>query len=211
MVFMIVLAGCSFGDQPADKIYNHLEDAAKKEQDFSKDQQKLGKKEDKEQSLYKKAIKLDKKKLDQVVSLSKQAADIAKERKKLMDDEKDSLGSSYDEFKKAKPVVKDLDEADTKKKANQAVKAMEKRHQAFSNLYKAYDRSTSLDTKLYEMLQDKKLKPEALKKQVDEINKKYQAVNKAKDEFNTFTDQYNQAKKAFYKASDLDVSFEDQK
>lgn len=209
IILIVALAGCSFGKKPPEKVYDHLESAAKQEQDFAKDQQKMVKKEKKEQDLYDKAIKLDMKKFDEMTSLSKQAAKMADERKNLLDDEKESLDASYEEFDKVKPIIKDLDDADMKKKANQVAEKMDKRHKAFGKLYDAYESSTSLDKKLYQMLQDKKLKPEALQKQIDQVNNKYKTVNKAKEEFNTDTDQYNKAKKAFYKAADLNVTFED--
>lgn len=205
-ILIVALAGCS---KPPEKVYDRLENAAKQEQDFAKDQQKLVKKEEKEQGLYDKAIKLDMKKFDKVTSLSKQAAKMADERKKLMDDEKKSMDASYEEFDKVKPVVKDLEDADVKKMANQAIKAMNQRHKAFGKLYDAYVSSTSLDKKLYKMLQDKKLKADALQEQIDQVNKKYKTVNQAKEKFNKYTDQYNKDKKAFYKAADLNVTFED--
>src|SRR5699024_3989685 len=153
------------------------------------------------------SIKLNMKKFDEIVSLSKQAAELAAERKKLMDKEKQTIDKAYETFTEAESLIEDIDDADLKKKANRIVELNDQRYQQFSKLYDGYVSSIELDKKLYEMLQNEDLNPDKLQKQVNEINEKYKEINEMKKKFNEHTEKYNDAKKEFYQAADLNVIF----
>ncbi|HEX7065794.1 MAG TPA: YkyA family protein [Bacillales bacterium] len=209
-IFSVVLAGCTFGSKPGEEMYDHLEKAAGIEQGFVDYQKKLIEKEKKEQELYGKIIKLNMKQYDQIVSLSKQATDLASQRKQLIQQEKEVLDKAYKEFVEVKPLAEKIEDEKLAKKANILIEAMTKRHEIYGKLYQGYISSIQLDQQLYQMLQKKDLKPGELQKQIDKINKKYEEVNQAKEKFNQYTEQYNEAKKVFYKAAGLDVKIKNQ-
>jgi predicted transcriptional regulator len=87
---------------------------------------------------------------------------------------------------------------------------MQKRHDAYQNLYKAYDEALTLDAELYEMLQKEDLTEEQLQKQVESINKTYKEVTQANKEFNKYTEQYNKKKKEFYEALGIEVTYNEE-
>ncbi|HET7578513.1 MAG TPA: YkyA family protein [Bacillales bacterium] len=204
-LFSVLLTGCMFGQKPAKKMYKHLEKAVQIEQGFTKYQKQLIKKENKEQQLYGKIIKLNINKFDKIKSLSKQASKLAGDREQLMQKEKKVMFKAYDEFSKVKPIAEKIDDPNLRKQANTLITAMNKRYKTFSSLYKDYITSVNLDQQLYQLLQKKDLEPGALKKQIDKINEKYKAINNEKQKFNQYTEKYNEAKKTFYNKAELKV------
>lgn len=199
------MGGCSFGKDTANKMYNHLEKAVNIEQGFIQYQKQLINKEQKEQSLYKKIVHLQTGKLKEVITISKQASQLAADRKQLIMKEKKVIDKAFDEFSKVKPLVGQLKNAASQKKANQMIQAMDQRHKVYRNLYDDYINSIDLDQKLYHMLESKDIKQVNLSTQVSKINGVYKEIEKEKDRFNQLTDQYNNAKKAFYKSAGIKI------
>ncbi|HET7657164.1 MAG TPA: YkyA family protein [Bacillales bacterium] len=200
-----LLAGCTIGNETANKIYNHLEKAVGIEQGFLEYQKQLIDKEQKEQDLYKAIVNLKMDKFDEIVSKSKQASDLASERKRLIQNEKHVMDQAYEEFAKVKPLAKQLKKDTLQNKAEQVIEIMDKRHSVYNNLFDDYVKSIDLDQKLYQMLQNKESKQEDLAAQVNKINDIYKDIEKEKQKFNHYTENYNNAKKDFYKSAGLTI------
>ncbi len=207
---IFILSACS-GQSAQEKIYEHLEKAVSLEDEFRKQQEPLKKLEEQEQELYNQIIDLSMDEFDQIKKLSKEAAALVEEREEKLKLEKESIDAAKEEFDKIKPLIEDLDEeqAEAKKIAEQLVDTMNKRYNAYQDLYEAYQKALDLDKELYEMLQQKDLTQEELQQQVKSINESYSAVIEANEQFNTYTKEYNELKKQFYEAVGLDVSYED--
>jgi DNA repair exonuclease SbcCD ATPase subunit len=203
--FAFALVGCSMGDKPSEQIYNHLEEAAVLEEGFETQQHPLVEAEKKEQQLYEEIISLSMKKIEKIISLSKEATASAEERKKLIKEEKKSLEKAYKEFAEIESVIDDIEETELKKKAEDIYKTMEQRYTVYQELYNSYTKSTELDIELYKMLQNKELTPEDLQKQIDEINESYETINEKKEDFNKLTEQYNAFKKEFYIVAGIEL------
>lgn len=205
MIVAFALAGCSIGDKPSEEIYSHLEEAAILEQKFEKQQQPLVEAEKKEQQLYNEIISLSMKEYDKIVSLSKDAIELAEKRQERIKKEKESVDKAYQEFTEIKPIIEDMDKSDLKKKAQQLSDLIDNRYKTYGELYDSYQKGIAMDIELYKMLQNKELKPERLQQQIDKVNKGYKIINEKKEAFNKYTEQYNAAKKEFYKAAGLEI------
>lgn len=201
----VMAAGCSFGDKPAEKIYTHLEEAAMLEQDFTEQQEKIVDAEKKEQQLYNEMIEMSMDDFEQIVSLSKQADQLANDRKQWMKEEKDILDEAYQTFTKAQDLVKEIENDELKQSGRQLLEAMENRHETYDKLFDAYMVSIERDRKLYNMFREKELKANDLQDQIDQVNASYKKVNETKDRFNEYTERYNETKKNFYETAELNV------
>ncbi|HET7629454.1 MAG TPA: YkyA family protein [Bacillales bacterium] len=207
-VIMTALSGCMFGPGTGEKVYELLEKSAKTEQTFVKLQQQLTDKETKEEQLYEKIINLDMNHFEQMVSMSKEAKQLAADRENLIKQERDVIDKAYEQFREIVPLVKNAKDEQLKAKGEAMIETMQHRHDAFSDLTEIYLRSVKLDRELYDMLQKKETEQSALKKQVAEINEAYKQILSKNKDFNAYTKKYNKLKKAFYEQAGLDVKYE---
>lgn len=202
----VVLAGC--GQSAEEKIYNHLEETVSLEGDFAKTQNEMTDLESKENKIYDEIMELG---MDDFKQIKKLAAEADKNIEKRTDKlalEQESVEKAKEEFKKTKSLIGDLKEKEKKTKAKKMYDVMMKRYKAYDQLHQAYKQSLAQEKKLYDVLQKKDSTQEDLTKQINDLNQNYEKVIAANKDFNKFTNSYNQAKKAFYKQTDLKVSYE---
>lgn len=205
---ILLLAGCS-GQSTQEEMYNHLEEAVSLENDFIEQQEPLVELEEEEQSIYQEISQLSMDEFDQITTLADEALASIEERKTILDDERDSIEASKEEFDKIVPLIEDLEDEGLKEQAKAMQGAMEQRYEAYISLYDAYETSLSNDQALYELLKQEDLEEEALSSQIEKVNEQYQKVVEANDNFNNKTDEYNEKKKSFYEQSDLNISYEE--
>ncbi|WP_408010820.1 YkyA family protein [Pseudalkalibacillus sp. A8] len=198
-ILIIVASGCTIGESPAEKMYEHLEQTVSLESGFAEVQEPLIEAEQKEQELFNEMLGLSMKEIDKIKKLADEAIGLADSRGELITKEKESIDSAYEEFKSVNGLVDEIDEDTLKKKANELVETMEKRYKSYDDLHNVYMEALNMDRELYEMMKKEDLAIEDLKSRTEKLNKKYEEVLKSQDAFNNLTDQYNEKKKAFYK------------
>ncbi|PFG12802.1 YkyA family protein [Bacillus sp. es.036] len=204
---MLGLAGCQFGGSPAEKMYDHLEEAVALEDQFREQQEPLAKAEKKEQDIYNEIVALSMEEFDKIEKLSKEAEENADQRLEYLKKEKESIDEAYEEFEEVKDLTEDLETDAAKKDAKSLIEIMDKRYEAYGKLHKEYKTAVEQDQKLYSSLQDKELTLEQLQEQIKVVNEKYGKVAKHKESFNKFTSEFNEAKKAFYESAELNVNY----
>lgn len=206
LMMTVVLIGCS-GQSVAHDMYDHLEKTAELEQPFAEQQEDFANLENEEQDLYNQMIELSADEMDEINSLSEQALATIEERIELLTVEKESMEEAEAEFAKVKEIVGDLEE-DQQESANALIETMDQRYDTYKQINDAYAAALDHNTTLYELMMDEDLTEEELKDQVDVVNQAYDEIISLNDEFNEYTDTYNEQKRAFYEATDLNVSFE---
>ncbi|WP_449353994.1 YkyA family protein [Virgibacillus natechei] len=204
----VVLAACS-GESTEQQLHNHLEEAVSLEEGFEQQQGEITELEKQEQELYKQIIDLSEDELDQIQEISQQAIDTVDQRSKKIEAEKESIDASQEEFNQVSDLIEDLEEEETKAKAEEMYDVMDNRYTAYNDLYNAYTESLELERELYTMLQEEDLEQEALTDHINTINESYQQVLEANEQFNEYTVEYNALKQEFYELAGIDVEYEE--
>ncbi|WLD94997.1 YkyA family protein [Alkalihalobacillus sp. AL-G] len=199
VIFILLLSGCSFGPSAEEKIYEHLEKTVSLEAGFAEVQEPLVKAETEEQKIFSEILKLSMKELDKIKTLSDKAAELAQSRAELLEKEKDSIHSAYEEFISIEPLVKELEVKEIKDKADELVTTMNNRYDQYNELHNAYGKALEMDQGLYEMLKKEDLTLDKLKSYIDQLNQQYERVFDEQEKFNELTDRYNDQKQSFYK------------
>ncbi|WP_096199181.1 YkyA family protein [Bacillus sp. FJAT-45350] len=205
LTLLLLLTGC--GTNPAETMYGHLEKAVVMEEIFEQQQEPLVEAEIQEHELYEEIIMLGMTDIDKIVSLSQEAISLVDKRQQLIDKEKMSIESSYEEFMKVEEFISKLDEGSPQELAIELQASMTNRFESYQSLYNQYSEALSLDRELYEMLQSEELTIDDLQEQIDKINESYQGVSNLKEEFNENTELYNQTKKEFYETTGIEVQY----
>lgn len=204
---VLLLAACS-GESIEETIYDHLEEAVRLESDFVEQQDPLSELEQEEQALYKEISDLSIEEFDQIVELSEKAIESIEQRREHVGVEIASIEASKKEFDKIIPHVEELEDEDLKSIANDMIDAMNARNDAFVTLHSTYQESLDFDVELYELLMLENLEEPEFTAQIEKVNAKYKEVLEANTAFNEATETFNEQKKLFYKASDLNVTYE---
>ncbi|UAL54681.1 YkyA family protein [Metabacillus dongyingensis] len=186
-------------------MYSALEKVVSLEDTFEEQQKPLIELEKEENDLYEEIISLGMKEYDKIVSLSKEAAAVVEEREKRLEDERQSILDSKEEFKNIAALSNELKEDGAKDKADKLQGLMQNRYDSYDALYASYKEAIVLDKELYQMFQKKDLKLEELEAKITEINSTYEKVLAENKKFNDYTEQYNQAKMDFYKEAEIEV------
>ncbi|GGH74241.1 YkyA family protein [Pullulanibacillus pueri] len=199
LIVITLLSGCNKKSE-GDQAFDFMEKAAAEEQTFNEQQQPLVDEEKKEQDLYNKIMNVDVKDDKQVSKYSDQALASIEKRQKMMEKEKKSIDSAYKLFQKAVPHINKVKEEKAQKPGKQTIENMEKRYEAFGDLYKVYTASITDDQKLFKLMTNKKLTTEDLQKQLKVVNDHYESIEKNKETFNKYTESFNKEKQSFYSA-----------
>lgn len=202
---MAILVAC-FGEQPAELMYDHLEESVQIEKEIEAKQDPLMNAEKKEVDLYEEMLTLSS--IEEIKSLADEAISSAEERREIMDEEKSLIEESYATFLQIEPYIEDINEDDIEQAANELVETMDERYDSYQKLYEEYMKSIDQDIRLYEMVKNEEVEVEELQEQHDVANEGYNKITQFNEQFNQLTNDYNDAKINFYEVSELDVVFE---
>jgi hypothetical protein len=208
MLFSLIvamLAGCLGNSTPEEKIHQILEETVNQEKGFEQQQQPITKLENEEKEIYNQIIELGMKEFEQIVTLSNQAIDNIEKREELLEIERESMLASQKEFEKVEQPISDIEDSESKQRAESLQKTMLERYQAHDELYNTYKASISLDKELYNLFKKEELKMDQLQIQIDRINEAYQNVISANERFNQKTEQYNNEKATFYNSAEIEL------
>ncbi|ADU30924.1 YkyA family protein [Evansella cellulosilytica] len=209
IIFMlaIFLTGCfNESENPAQFMYEHLEEAVAIEVELGEKQAPLTEAENMEYELYEEMLTLSE--LSEIEELAQQAIESAESRRELMVEEKEIIDAAYEEFALAKAFIDDIEDEEIKQQADEMVSAMENRYEAYNELYNKYVETIDIDIELYSMVFQEELTVDELQAQHDIVNEAYNEINEFNDMFNQYTTAFNDAKRDFYEAAELDVVFD---
>ncbi|WP_280769141.1 YkyA family protein [Salipaludibacillus daqingensis] len=202
---MIISTAC-FGEQPAEIMYDHLEESVQIEKEVEEKQEPLTNAEQKEVDLYEEMLTLSS--VEEIEPLADEAIDSAEERREIMEEEKELIEDSYSIFQEAEQQIDDIDEEDVQEAATKVVDTMNERYSVYQDLYEEYMQSIDEDILLYEMAKDEEIEVEVLQEQHEKVNEGYNRITELNQQFNQLTNDYNDAKINFYETAELNVVFE---
>jgi|GEM_PF-420400 len=205
----ILLSAC--GGKPNEKIHKNLEKSVEIESKAGETQSSIIKLEKQEKEIYDKLIALGEKDMKKIKKLSDDATTNIDNRKDLIAEEKKSMEESKKNFEEIKDQIDKLETDKEKSSAKKMYKTMENRFNLYENLNKTYTKSLAEEKKMYKMLAKKDATHEQVSSQIKAVNTSYEKLIETNKTFNKKTKEYNEQKKAFYKATDLDVSYKKQK
>lgn len=194
---ILFIVGCN-GQSTEEKIFNHLEETIVLEQSFEEEQKKINELELKDQELYEEIIQLDLDDFEKIVTLSEEAIEYLDEREEYLQNEKESIEASKDEFLKIEQLIDKLSEENLKKQGEAMYESMINRFNAYDDVYETYSSSIENTKKLYESLQDEDIDEKEIVSLITKVNDSYELVFEANDLFNEETEQYNDHKQKFY-------------
>lgn len=206
VILAVLLAGCINSETPAEKMYEVLENVVAAEGVFEEQQKPLVNLEQKEKELYDQIISLSMKDFDEIVKLSDEAIGSVQKREEHMQLEKESIANSKTQFEKLQGIIKEIEDEDLKKSAEQLYDTMMQRYENHETLYKSYGEAIQLDKELYELFKQEDLSLDALEAQIVKVNASYEQVLADNEVFNETTKQYNEQKLSFYKSAGLNVT-----
>lgn len=186
-----------------------MEEAVSLEEGFEQQQEEITELEKQEQELYNQIIDLGTDEFDKIEEISQQAIDIVDQRSEKIELEKESIDASQEEFNQISDLIEDLEEEETKEKAEEMYNVMDNRYTAYNDLYDTYAESLELERELYTMLQQEDLEQDALTDHINTINESYQQILEANEQFNEYTVEYNALKQEFYELAGIDVEYEE--
>lgn len=189
-------------------MYEHFEEAVKIESEIEQLQAPLIEAEEKEMEYFTEMTEIAE--LEELEKIAKEAIESAEKRKQLMDEEKEKIEASYEEFQQAILYIEDIEMEDVKEKAESLVSVMEERYRTYEQLYNYYVDSVEADLVFYEMIYDEDVTIDQLEEQLAKINELYHQINEQNKKFNELTTEYNEMKKRFYEVAELNVVFDEE-
>ncbi|MGD6941699.1 YkyA family protein [Cytobacillus gottheilii] len=210
LMSMVLLSGCLNSETPAEKMHTVLEDAVAAEKGFEEQQTPLVELEKQEKELYDQIIALSMKEFEEIQKLSDEALASADQREEHMNEEKQSIDASKEEFQKIPDLIEEMEEEELKSEAQQLYDTMMDRYELHDTLYNQYSEALNNDKQLYELFKTKDLQLEQLEEQITLINDSYEQVLETNKKFNEKTADYNEIKLSFYQAAGLNVNTEDE-
>lgn len=189
------LASCSHNVH--DKIFAHLDAALEIEQEFIESQEKLNELEERDMEIYDALMELDAVDEGRLQSLTDEALQNVSERMKLLEEERNSIIQSKEEFQKIEPLIEEVEKDAIKEKLENLFQTMMERYEAYDEVYETYVESLYLTENLYNHFKNEAAYT-VLYETLEEVNRSYEKLFKANDKFNVLTKQYNRLKQEYY-------------
>ena len=205
----LLIGGCSNEPTVAEQVYTKLEEVVTLEATFKEQQEPLVELEKDEKKIYDEIISLSMKEYDKIVTLSNEALTLVDERLSRIETEHESITEAKEQFETVVPIIEQFEEEKLKVEASKVVEIMNRRYEAYEQLYTNYKNAISLDKELYELFQKEDLSLDVLENHIKEINDSYDKVLNSNTEFNQLTEEYNKAKVKLYEESGLNVVYEE--
>ncbi|MCT1904753.1 YkyA family protein [Oceanobacillus sojae] len=206
---LLLVTACS-SKSSEEKIHDHLEEAINLEEDYETLQGEIGELELQEKEIFNQIVDLDMEQFDEIQKKSKEAVELSNQKQEKLGEERESIEASEEEFVQVESIITDLEDENVKQDAEEMYEIMTNRYAAYYDLNDTYQTSVEQEIELYEMLQLEELEQEEVTAHLEALNENYEKIISLNEEFNQLTAEYNDAKRAFYEASDLNVSYEDE-
>lgn len=206
---LLTLSGCLGSASTEEKIYDVLEETVTLEKPFVDQQQDIASIEKREKEIFDEIISLTSDEMDEIKALAEEAIEGIEKREGFIATEKESMDESKKEFEKVSPLLEDVEDEKAKKEAKEVVKVMNDRYDGFEVLHTTYKETLGLEKELYTFLESEEAEMSDVTDTLIELNDNYEKVMEFNKTFNEYTSIYNEQKEAFYKATELNITFEE--
>lgn len=208
MAFTLIILSACTNEQPAELMFENLEESVQIEQEIEAKQGPLTEAEQNEAELYKEMLEISS--VEEIEPLANEAITSAESRRSIMEEELELIDESYSIFLEVEPHVEDIDQEEPEQRTHgeDLIQVMNERYEVYQELHEVYMASVEQDIELYEMAMNEDVEMEELQAQHETVNESYSQITTLNDQFNELTTSYNEAKVSFYEESDLNISFE---
>ncbi|KXH79845.1 YkyA family protein [Sporosarcina sp. HYO08] len=187
-----ILSGC-FGRSVESELSSVINDLNKAETKYNETQVLLIDMETKEQKFFNDVMGLTQKQYDQLLMKVVEMEEMLVKRVQLIEQEKASMEEAHKLLKEFDPIISTL-EGQEKSKVEQLKEAFDDRYALHSTFVIAYEKLTTLQKELYEMIAVKDTHLPKLQEKVKQVNDQNERVQSAIDAFNNSTVNINQLK-----------------
>ncbi len=206
---LLAVSGCFGKTSTEEKIFDVLEETVTLEEPFVEQQEDITSLEKREKEIFDEITSLPSDEMDEIQALAQEAIEGIEKREDYIKTEKESMDASKEEFDKVPTLVEDVEDEKVKEEAENVVEAMNNRYEKFEMLHTTYKETLELEKELYTLLESEDSEMSDVTDQLIELNEKYEQVMEANELFNETTSQYNEQKETFYKATELNITFEE--
>lgn len=206
LAFFIITA-CQ-NDETESDIYHYLEETAVHEETLSDTRDEMAQLEDDEHHLYTDLIEQSFDDQEIIEKYVEEANQLIDERLQLVEQEKEHMERSHEEFSHIEPLIAQVANEDTQASAKDMYEIMLKRYDIYDEWYEKYVERLNHEEVLYALFLEEEFDLEKVNKQVETINETYDEAQLILDQFGEQTKKYNEAKRSFYDQSDLDIAFD---
>lgn len=206
---VLVLTGCFGKGSTEEQMYDALEETVNLEKPFVEQQDDIADLEGEERKIFEEVSSLTSDEMDEIQALVKEAIDGIEKREGYIETERESMDASKEEFEKFTSLIEDVEDDGVKEEAEKVVESMKDRYGKYDLLHEIYKETLDLEKDLYALLEDEDAEMTAVTDLLVELNENYEEIMETNGAFNESTSSYNEQKEAFYKATELNISFEE--
>jgi len=189
----ILLSGCSIGTSTQEHLTDNLAIVYEEEQGYRDAQERIAELEKKEQSTFNEVMELTQEDKEAVASKVTELKTSLTERLALLEKENESIQGALSSLSSFDKLIEDAKE-DEKKTLVSLKQSMEARYEAYEVVYDEYQKLSTLQTELYDMLPNEKTEQVQLQEQVVSVNNQNELVQSAINAFNETTKEVNETK-----------------
>lgn len=206
---LLALSGCFGKASTEEQIYDILEETVALEKPFVDQQENIAAAEKREKEIFEEISSLPSDQMDEIQALAEEAFEAIEKREGYIQAEKESMDASKKEFEKIPSLVEEIEDDTAKQEAQAVVEAMNLRYEEFDVLHTTYKETLAMEKELYSLLEAEDTEMSVVTDQLIDLNEHYEQVIESNKTFNEYTAQYNEQKQAFYKATELNITFEE--
>lgn len=194
----LLVSACSMGTSTQEQLTNNLTKVFEEEKGYRDAQNELPELEKSEQTTFNSVMEMTQEQKEEVAAKAAELTASVNDRLALLEKENDSIQAASSSLSTFDGLIKEVDEKDVKKSLTSLKDSMEERYEAHDIIYNEYQKLTSLQTELYEMLTDEETEQAQLQEQVAKVNAQNEIVQSAIDAFNESTKKVNETKTTVY-------------
>ncbi|WP_075617413.1 YkyA family protein [Paenisporosarcina indica] len=194
----LLLSACSIGTSTQEQLTDDLAKVYEKEKGYRDAQEQIAELEKKEQSTFNSVMELTQEDKEEVASKVTELKTSLTERLALLEKENESIQGALSSLSSIDKLIEDAKEEGEKKTLVSLKEAMEARYEAYEVVYDEYQKLSTLQTELYDMLPNEKTEQVQLQEQVVNVNKQNDVVQSSINAFNETTKKVNETKTAVF-------------
>ena len=206
---VLVLTACG-NDESKDKKHMEsikvaLEDITKLENEIMTIQKPLRNYERVEEALFSEMIELGKDKKGELKSKSLEAIEMAKQRKRAMEDESIRLEKMTSVIEIIKNESDEIKVQSLSRLTKELVAIGTEKNEIYEGLVKEYIKAAELDINMYQTTGDSSTKIADFENMLLQLSEQYQVVNSMQDGFNKSSQEFTLKKKELYEKAGYDI------
>ncbi len=206
---VVALSGCFGKTSPEEKVFDVLEETYTLEKPFIEQQDDIASLEKEEKEIFEEISSLPSDQMDEIQALAQQAIEGIEQREEYIKTERESMADSQEEFEKIYSLIEEIEDEEAKREVEQVVEIMEQRYEEYEELHRAYTNVLQLEKELYTLFENEETEKTEITDAIIHLNEMYEEIMEINATFNEYTAQYNEQKESFYKATELNVTFQE--